>query len=556
MQGHLLAGAVVISALLVQPAAAAVPKDFVAAADKLVASAWPADGPGAAVIVTEKGKVVYARGRGLADIHAKRPITPDTVFRIGSIAKQFSAAALLQLVADGKVSLDDPLSKFLPDYPQPGASATVRQLLNHSSGIASYTSIPGWMVEANTDKAYTTAQMIDLFKALPPPSKPGEAWTYNNSGYVLVGAIIEKVTGKPWHQAVAERLAAPLKLSTLRNGVGEEPVLGMAKGYTIKEGGGFELAPKIHMSVPHAAGGLIGTVRDLATWARALHHGRVLTPQMYEAMITPAKLKDGSEHPYGFGLQLEELRGMKTRGHGGGIFGFATASIYIPEKDVFVAVFSNVVPSITPPDIVASKLGALAAGDPFLEFDKQPVDAKALEPFFGVYRIAGDGGERTFFAQDGKLFTRRDGPPMEVFGAGSNRFFYENDLAWFELKQGPSGAVMEMHQPTGKQAEIATRTGPVPAAPTAVEVPREILSRFVGTYLVGGPTAIVTLAEQGLSVKLGGQPTFRLIARSQTEFEVEGVGAKVTFNSEGGAPAKSMTINQNGRVIEALRVKE
>ena len=555
MKNHFVLGGVALAVIAVaQPAAAAAPKDFKVEADRILAEAWKANEPGAAVIVTEGGRIVYAAGRGLADLDAKAPITPNTAFRVGSIAKQFTAAVMMQLVAEGKVSLDDPLSKYLPDYPQPGASATVRHLLNHTSGIASYTSIPGFMDEANTNRPYTTAQMIDVFKSLPAPSKPGEAWAYNNSGYLLLGAIIEKVTGKPWHQAVAQRIAAPLKLKTISY---DEPrARNMAKGYHQTDKGGFEPAKKIHMSVPHAAGGLVGTVGDLATWANALHHGRVVTPQSYQAMTTPAKLKDGKEHPYGFGLQLDKLRGMKTVGHGGGIFGFVTASTYIPEKDVFVAVFTNVIPPITPPGVVASKLAALAAGDPFPRFAKQPADLKALTPFYGLYKVGADDAGRTFFERDGKLFTRKDGPEMEVFAAGNNRFFYEDGMTWFELKQGASGPVMEMHPISAKEPESASRAGPVPAAPKPAYVPRETLAKYVGSYMVGDAKAVVTLGADGLSVNLGSQPQFRLLARSQKEFEVEGVGARVTFNSEGGAAAKSMTINQNGRKMEAVRAAD
>ena len=204
------------AALLTSTSATAVPSDFAAKADAVVAEAWPADGPGAAIIVTEGGRPVYERGRGLADLESRRPITPDTVFRLGSITKQFSAAIMLQLVAEGKVSLDDPLSKYFPDYPQPGASATIAQLLNHTVGVQSYTDIPGWMVEEKTNRALTTEQLIAEFRDLPSPSKPGEKWAYNNSGYVLVGAVIEKVTGKPWHEVVGERIDRPLGLATIR----------------------------------------------------------------------------------------------------------------------------------------------------------------------------------------------------------------------------------------------------------------------------------------------------------------------------------------------------
>jgi CubicO group peptidase (beta-lactamase class C family) len=217
----LMAGAAAMALAAACPAEA-LPADFSAKADALVKKAYPANQPGAAVIVTDDGKTVYAAGHGLADLEAKTPITPATVFRLGSITKQFSAAIILQLVSEGKLSLDDRLSKFLPDYPKPGADATVRQLLNHTSGVQSYTAIPGWMASDKPARALTTEQLISEFKDLPAPAKPGEAWAYNNSGYVLVGALIEKVAGKPWHQAIEERIAS--SRGDLRRGL--EAILG------------------------------------------------------------------------------------------------------------------------------------------------------------------------------------------------------------------------------------------------------------------------------------------------------------------------------------------
>jgi CubicO group peptidase (beta-lactamase class C family) len=244
-------------------AGAAPPADLRAKADAIVAAAFPADGPGGAVIITRRGETIYRAGRGLADVETHRRLTPDSVFRLGSLTKQFTAAVVLQLVQEGRIALDDPLSRFFPDYPRPGAAATVRQLLNHTSGIQSYTGIPGWMTEENTSRPYSTAEMIALFRDRPSPTPPGQAWAYNNSGYVLLGAIIEKVTGKPWHQAVAERITGPLRLATIGYGVDREGRPAMARGYTRAEGQ-VRPAQRIHMSVPHAAGALVGTVGDLA----------------------------------------------------------------------------------------------------------------------------------------------------------------------------------------------------------------------------------------------------------------------------------------------------
>ena len=214
LRNALYAGAA--ASLAISAPASAVDDNFAARAEALIETTYPAGKPGAAVIVTEGGKVVYVGGSGMADMDKGLPITAETVFRLGSITKQFSAAVILQLVAEGKLSLDDPLSKFVPGYPEPGGRATVRQLLNHTSGIQSYTGIPGWMAGDKVAKPYTTAELIAEFRDQPAEFQPAEKWNYNNSGYVLVGAVIEAVTGKPWHQTIVERIAKPLGLTTIR----------------------------------------------------------------------------------------------------------------------------------------------------------------------------------------------------------------------------------------------------------------------------------------------------------------------------------------------------
>ena len=535
--------------------AAAVPSDFRQRADAYLAEAWPADGPGAAVIITDDGETVYAAGRGLADLEARTPVAPQTVFRIGSITKQFTAAVIMQLVDEGRVSLDDPVSRFLPDYPQPGAGATVRQLLNHTVGIQPYTGIPGWMAEQNTNRPYTTEQLIAVFRDLPAPSRPGERFAYNNSGYVLLGAIIEAVSGMPWHQAIEQRIARPLGLETLRYGVAEAEMPRMARGYTSGEEG-VRPANRIHMSVPHAAGGLIGSVEDLARWAHALHHGRVVSPQSYERMTTPTTMPDGSTVPYAFGLSNGEVRGRRAIEHGGGIFGFSTNSLYIPEADLFVAVFANSDEPRTAPGLVLRRLAAMALGDPYPTFERTNVDPASLEPFFGVYALPDNGGERRFYVRDGKLYTLRSGgSELEALPAGDNRFFYGPDnLTWFRLTRDSSGApVMEMHQNGETNAERSMRSGPIPPPPPVAAVPRDVLESYVGRYTAGrGPVTIAWGEGDRLTIQLGSQRALALRPTSETEFGIEGVNARVVFHRDNGAVSR-LVLHQGGRELVAAR---
>jgi hypothetical protein len=398
--------------------------------------------------------------------------------------------------------------------------------------------------------------MIAVFRDLPSPSKPGEKWDYNNSGYVLVGAVIEKVTGKPWHQAVDERIVRPLGLTSVRYGVLEATVPGMAKGYTDGEKGP-EPARKIHMSVPHAAGALIGTVEDLAKWNHALHHGKVVPPALYAQMIAPTKMPDGKLANYGFGIAPGEVRERKAIGHGGGIFGFSTDSIYVPEEDVFVAVFANSDDPATHPGLVMQRLAAMAVGDPYPTFEKAKVPIQSLRPLFGVYALK--EGERRFFERGGKLYTRRSGGgELEAFPAGNDRFFYgPKNLTWFEVKRAPGGKhVMAMHHEGMDEAELSTRVGPIPPEPKAVELPRSTLERYVGSYKSPRGPVVIAMGDDGaLTAKLGGQPPLRLKALNETEFALEGIDARINFQLEQGRVAR-LVFKQGSAEIAAERVAD
>jgi len=533
--------------------ATAVPADFKAKAEAYLKSAYPSDGPGAAVIVADHGKVVYSGGQGLADLPSKRKITPATMFRLGSNTKQFTSAVVLQLVQEGKISLDDPLSKYLPDYPRPGADATVQQLLTHTSGIKNFTSIASWMLSDGRAKPITTERLIDIFKDQPNDFPVGTKYQYNNSGYVLLGAIIEKVTGKPWHVVVQERIAKPNRLRTIRYGVEENGFPQMASGYAEKDGKVVPATP-LHMSSPHAAGSLIGSVEDMARWARALHTGKVLSPEMYGRMTSQNRLPDGKATPYGFGLGLGELRGRKTIGHGGNTAGFDTATTYIPEEDLFLAVFANSNDSAVPPDVAIAKIAAMAIGEPYPEFEKAAFSPAEVAPFLGVYK-SGDS-ERRFFLKGGKLFTRKtNGDDQQVYSAGKGRFFYgPTTLAWFEFTKNETGTpVMTFYQGRNQEREAVLRSGSIPAEAYA-NVPRDVLQSYAGGYKTERGIVTVALAgDGGLTLAFGQQNARKLSAKSETEFGIEGMDATITFHSVGGA-IDHLVFKQGAREIRGQRL--
>lgn len=300
---------------------------------------FESDGPGYAILVAKGDSVIYREAGGLANLESGLPMRPDHIFRIGSITKQFTASAILLLAEDGKLSLDDPLSKYVPDFKPNASEITITQLLNHTSGVKSYTGMVKWTPEVHRQD-FTPKDMIKWFSGAEPDFAPGEAYAYNNSAYFLLGYIIEKASGKSYEKFIEKNLFEPFGMKDSRYGHHWEIVPERASGYS-QMGDLYMNAPYLSMTQPYAAGSLLSTVDDIWTWYRAVMAGKVISDKSRTLAHTKGKLNNGEEIGYGFGWALGELEGKKTIGHGGGIHGYLTSSIYLPEEDLFIALFSN-----------------------------------------------------------------------------------------------------------------------------------------------------------------------------------------------------------------------
>ena len=294
---------------------------------------------GLVVAVAEAGKPTFLRAYGQANIEWQAPVTTDTVFRIGSITKQFTAAAMLLLEEDRKLSLDDKLAKYLPDFPR-AEQVSLRQLLNHTSGIHSY---PGRSEATIVVTGISVADMVKHIGTLGYDFDPGTAWAYSNSNYFLAGAVIEKVSARTFREFVQERLFDRLGLKNTAVDMNEEVVARRAAGYERdrKRPGYFLNAAYSQMSVPYAAGGVRSTAADLIRWTTALHSGQVLSAASYKAMTTPAEVQGAAPAHYGLGLHLDELEGQMVIGHGGGIDGFESRLYYLTDRKLTVVILAN-----------------------------------------------------------------------------------------------------------------------------------------------------------------------------------------------------------------------
>jgi CubicO group peptidase (beta-lactamase class C family) len=522
----------------------------------LLADAVPENGPGMAVLVARGDEVLYRDARGQASIELNVPLSADNVFRIGSVTKQFSAAGLLKLVDQGKVALTDPLSKYLPDYPN-GENITIVQLLNHTSGIQSYTNLPGYM-DQEIRRDLDTAELIDVFEDKPAEFAPGERWNYNNSGYVLVGAVIEKASGMPWSRWLDESLFKPLQLKHTLDGARRDVVPSMAGGYS-SSGDTIQTASPLSMTQPHAAGALLSNVDDLLRWNRALHEGKVLSAENYRRMVTPEGAAAKGAIRYGFGIQAGTIRDRIAYEHGGGIHGFISHLTYLPDSDVTVVVLRNSDGAGGDQvDTVARKLAAFAIGDPYPPIKPVDVPENALKALEGVYRLDKDN-VRTLRVREGKLTSQRSGGAVfDLIPISDDTFVFGDSFAKLVIVRDEDGkpTAVRFFQDGEGEGELWPRTDEPVTTRMEIELSREAQARLIGDYASDQLSFKVFFDDTGiLRVQVPGQPAFALKAETASKLFITEVDATFEFTPAEG-PVKTATLLQGPARIVLERKRD
>jgi D-alanyl-D-alanine carboxypeptidase len=534
----------------VAPVAAAMPSQALdSRIDSVIAPYFKASAPGATVIVVKDGKTVFRKAYGMANVAAKQPMTPEMVLRLGSITKQFTSTAILMLVDEGKIALDDEITKFLPDYPTRGKKITVEHLLTHTSGIVSYTDRPGYRANMNAD--LTVSQMIDSFKNDPLQFEPGSLWRYNNSGYFLLGAIIEKVSGQPYAKFIEQRIFVPLGMSrTAYEGQERGPVQ-LAAGYSAL-GSGFEASPALSMTQPYAAGALVSTVDDLARWDAAVSSGKLLKESSWKKAFTPYTLNTGKSTSYGYGWEMGKLQGVPMISHGGAINGFNTFALRLPAEKVYVAVLSNADSGLVRANVVASKAAAIAIGRPFPEYKEIALDRARLDAYAGVYQID-QANKRTFRRVQDHLVVQRAGRPAFAVRAFSNTgFFIPDTLDWFEFTRNAKGEVTQVLLHQGENIRVSQRIGEAPPERKAVKIANGSFDARAGRYQFT-PQLTLELSREGdrFFAQGTGQPRLEIFALNENTFFSNEVDAELRFDP--AAPEAPVLI-QGGRDVKGRKL--
>jgi CubicO group peptidase (beta-lactamase class C family) len=304
------------------------------------------------VLVARDGRILFSKGYGMANAEWGVPNTPASKFRLGSITKQFTAAVVLMLEQQGKLKVEDPVSKYLPDAPAACGKVTIHHLLTHTSGIPNFTSFPDYVKTMTLPSP--AAETVKRFRDKPLEFEPGSQFRYSNSGYLLLGNLIEKITGRSYEELVGKWIFEPLGMKDTGYDHPERILKNRASGYS-KTGKTLANARYLDMTIPHAAGALYSTTEDLLRWDQALYTEKLLPGKVLERMFTPFK----GGYAYGWMIRTENNR--KVIAHGGGINGFSTAVLRIPQERLFVAALSNL--ETRDAGRIANELARLALGE-------------------------------------------------------------------------------------------------------------------------------------------------------------------------------------------------
>jgi CubicO group peptidase (beta-lactamase class C family) len=526
-------------------------------------------------LVAENGKVVFKKGYGMADYEWDIPIKPDTKFRLGSITKQFTATLILQLVEQGKIDLQGKLSDYLPYYRKDiGDKVTVHQLLNHTSGIPSYTSLPKFFEDVSRNP-FGVEDFVKKYCSGELEFEPGSKFSYNNSGYFLLGAIVEQITGKKYEEMLQEKIFGPLGMKDSGYDHHATIIKHRATGYS-KTADGYANSAYLDMSIPYAAGSLYSTVEDLYKWDRGLETEKVLTKKSKDLMFTPGM----SNYGYGFFMGEMEVgktgKKVKTIGHGGGINGFNTLITRLPESGSLVVLLGNVEGIQKLNDIT---LGAVAV------INGQPYEKPKYSIADTLFKTYGEDGIAATVKQYRDLKASKSGdydfsePQLNTLGyrlmaLGKTKDaleIFKLNVEMFPEAFNPYDSLGEAYLADGnKELALENYRKSVELNPEnengknaikriesgETEVEPSVLQDYVGDYQLAPNFVLTITTENGkLFTQATGQAKVEVMPEGKDVFVLRAAGAKITFQRDASGKVTGLVLNQGGRDLPAPKNK-
>jgi CubicO group peptidase (beta-lactamase class C family) len=500
------------------------------------------------VLVVRDDEVVLDKSYGSANLEWNIPNTPETKFRLGSITKQFTAAAILLLEEQGKLKTSDLLSVHLPNTPEAWKDITIHHLLSHEAGLQNFTSLP-WYAE-NMMKPFTAQATIDVFRDLPLDFAPGSEFRYSNSGFIVLGRLVELVGGVSYADFLRDNIFTPLGMTNSGYDSTTQVIANRASGYTSGPNGPVN-AGYVDMSVPHGAGALYSTTGDLLRWNQGLFGGELLSAESLAKMTTP-NLGD-----YAYGVIVTTTHDAKKVAHNGGIQGFNTSMAYYPDEKLLVVALSNI--NGPGADSIVANLDNIMHGETVvLPAERQEISLTddILQRYVGTYPLTPNFAI-SVTVEGGQLITQATNQgKLPIFAETETKFFAKAVEATIEFQKDATGAVtgLTLNQngrsmPAPKQALI-----PPPATPEEISVSEAILAKYVGSYALRPNFILTVTLENGqLMTQATGQQKLPVYAETETKFFLKVVPASIEFQLDAAGAVTGLVLNQGGRSMPAPR---
>ena len=506
--------------------------------------------PGVSVLVSQNGDIIYQKGFGYADIEKKIPVTPDTKFKIGSISKQFTAVAILKLQEEGKIKIEDKISKYIPGFPR-GNEVTIYQLLTHTSGIHDYS------VQPNLDmtKPVTHQALLDIIKQLPYDFNPGERYLYNNSGFVILGYIVAQLSGKTLSAYLNETFFKPLGMNN--TGINETNIVlnNEAHGYSMN-GEAVKKADFQEMSWALGVGSIYSTTKDLYKWNEAIYNGKVLSNATLKKAFTQTVLNSGGKVDYGFGWFLSTNRGLEFIQHSGVSNGFFAYLERQPENKLTVCVLLNSLPT---PEGINPILNGQAISEFILQkkMEKQEigvdkiVSENILKKYVGRYNY-GQGMAMLVTLKDKQLFgqmTAMEASPLTPIS--ENEFYFKAKNAKIKFVSDTSSIVDRLFQYQGGLFFEATKL----KDEIVVKINPAFFDKLTGKYDFGNNYVIEIVKENDkLFVLSPYMPKYELLPTSELDYFAMEVASKISFILNKGGKVESLISTLDGMIIPAKKL--
>jgi CubicO group peptidase (beta-lactamase class C family) len=505
-------------------------------------------------LVARGDQVLFSKGYGSANLEWNVPNTPATKFRLGSITKQFTAASILLLEERGKLKIDDPVKKYLPDAPAAWDKMTIFSVLTHTAGISNFTNSPDYATLRPFPR--TPEQIVALFRDKPLEFAPGEKMSYSNSGYILLGYLIEKITGQSYQDFIQKNIFNPLGMKDSGYDSNTAIIPRRAAGYSPGPGG-LANADFEHMSIPFSAGALYSTTEDLLRWEQGLFGGKLLSTASLARMTTPFK------NNYALGVGVDTVNGRKQVSHGGGISGFNTFLSYYPDEKLTVVVLGNV--NGNAPQQIAGKLTALAHGEAIVlpsERKAVKVSLKVLEQYVGLYDLGqmAPNYKMMITLEDGQLIAQASGgSKTELFASSETKFSPNVVDDELEFSKDATGKVASftLHQGQSGRVTLAPKISDVVPQHKEIALPLNVLAQYVGTYkLAPGADVTITLEGNQLLTQITGQQKFPMYPESETKFFLKIVDATDEFLKDDKGVVTHIVLRQGNNETKAARVPD